>query len=174
MPRHLAFVAVALLLLTTGCGGEEPGSSGGAPDSTAAATDASTEATTSSATDASDATTAGEGPEESFRTWLAASREPDAATACDYLTPALVRRMVAQLQQDGWPGIDDCASMTEATASLYAAAGSSTDVDLEVEQHDARRAVLDVRYRDTGKCGIVVLRPGTGHWVITEQSEQRC
>lgn len=174
-----AVVAAALLTLATGCGGSAPAASDEGSSASASAgsqVDDTASSESEGPDDSADADEpgAGEGPEESFRAWLAASREPDADTACGYLTPELVHRMVAEMKRDGWPDIDDCASMTEATAALFAAAGSSAEVDLEVEEQTARRAVLAVRYRDTGKCGSAVMRPDAGHWVITEQSEQRC
>ncbi|MCC2315215.1 hypothetical protein [Cellulomonas xiejunii] len=112
------------------------------------------------------------GPEASFRTWLAASRAPDAATACAYMTPALAQRMVDEIGAV-FPGVTDCPSMIEATAAFYAAAGQSSETVVELREETADRAVLHVTY-SAGSCGLVVLQPGDGHWVLDERSDETC
>lgn len=114
-----------------------------------------------------------ETPEESFRSWLAASREPDVDLACAYLSDGLVGRMVDEMTADGWPGITDCASMTTATAELYAAFGASDDVSLALVEQTADRAVLDVRY-PSGDCGTAVMVPVGDRWVMDERTEEQC
>lgn len=121
-------------------------------------------------------TAAGEslGPEESFRAWLAASREPDAREACRYLTQGLVDSMLDELERDGWGDLKNCETLTTTTAELYKAAGASSGAEVEVVSETAQRAELRVVYADSGNCGAVVLVPRSAYWVMTEQSEERC
>lgn len=115
----------------------------------------------------------GTSPEDAFRAWLAASRAPDVETACGYLAPALVDRMVAEMTAQGWPGITDCASMTTTTAGLYAAVGDVAEVEVTVREERPDATVLAVSYAG-GDCGTAVMAPAGTSWVITEQSEEQC
>lgn len=108
-------------------------------------------------------------PEEAFRTWLAASRAPDAVTACAYLNDALVERMLTAMKTSG-VAVSGCAEMIEVTAQAYKAAGSSQEVEIQTLSHSASAAELHVTYLDGGGCGRVVLERGTSSWIITEQS----
>jgi hypothetical protein len=114
------------------------------------------------------------GPEESFRAWLAASRAPDTDTACGYMTEALVQRMLDELAAGGFPGLTDCATLITTTAQMYAAVGQSAEVDIEVREQTADRAVLGVAYATGNSCGTAVMTPSAGRWVITENSEEEC
>lgn len=118
------------------------------------------------------ATAEDQSPEVAFRTWLAASREPDAAVACSYLTDALVERMLAEMKASGWP-VTDCAAMTESTAELYKATGQSQDVEIDTITVTADAAELHVAYIG-GSCGRVVMERATAHWVMNEYSEESC
>ncbi|MBO0901037.1 hypothetical protein J1G43_13800 [Cellulomonas sp. zg-ZUI22] len=115
-----------------------------------------------------------EGPEDSFLTWLAASRAPDVATACAYMTPELAQRMVDEVTATGFPGITDCEGLIEMTAGLYAAVGQSSEATVELVEQTPEHAVLDVVYAEGSSCGRVVLRPGPGHWVLDERSQEEC
>jgi len=115
-----------------------------------------------------------EGPEDSFRTWLAASRAPDVATACAYMTPELAQRMVDEITARGFPGITDCATLIEMTAGLYAAVGQSSETQVELLEQSADSARLHVVYTEGSSCGSIVLQPGDGHWVLTERSAEEC
>ncbi|RXR26393.1 hypothetical protein EQW78_17345 [Oerskovia turbata] len=114
-----------------------------------------------------------ETPEDAFRAWLAASRVPDVATACGYLSPALADRMVAEMTAQGWPGITDCASMITTTAALYAAVGDVAQVEVAVREERPDATVLAVAYAG-GDCGTAVMAPAGSTWVVTEQSEEQC
>jgi hypothetical protein len=114
------------------------------------------------------------GPETAFRAWLAASRAPEPAVACGYLAERLAERMVDEMIAQGWPGVDDCASMIVATAELYAAVGDSPDVSIEVREEDRDTAELFVRYADGGDCGTASMRRVAASWIITEQSQEEC
>ncbi|MFK4729900.1 hypothetical protein ROT00_09455 [Agromyces mediolanus] len=118
------------------------------------------------------AASTGETPEESFRAWLAASREPDAGTACSYLSDGLVERMLAELAANGI-AVDGCAEMITTTAELYAAIGESPDAEVETISETADRAELFVTYA-SADCGTVVLVPEGARWILTEHSEERC
>lgn len=175
--RPSAWIALVGVVLLAGCsGGDDAAAPGPSASSAAASPSASAEPTPTPAPPGagSDAPSGDSGPEDSFLTWLAASRKPDAATACSYMTPALQQRMVDQMSATGLP-IDDCASMIEFTAGLYAAAGQSSDTTVELLEQTDERAVLHVAYsRDGGSCGSVVLVPGAGHWILDERSEREC
>lgn len=88
------------------------------------------------------------------------------------MTPALQDKMVGELA-GRVPGVDDCASLIEMTAGLYAAAGQSSETVVELREESADRAVLHVTYA-AGTCGLVVLQPGDGHWVLDERSKEEC
>lgn len=111
-------------------------------------------------------------PEAAFRAWLAASREPDTAEACGYMSDALVKRMLAEMDASGIP-VADCAAMITATAELYAAFGESAEVEVETLAHEADRAELYVTYA-AGDCGRVELVPNGGSWVMTQNAEDEC
>lgn len=110
--------------------------------------------------------------EDGFRDWLAASRAPDAASACAGLSPELAARMVAEMNDTGPLHVESCDAMITATAELYRATGQSAEVDIAVQQETATDATLFVTYLSSGDCGTVVMtRPSTS-WIITEQSEE--
>ncbi|WKK72653.1 hypothetical protein Q0F99_06890 [Rathayibacter oskolensis] len=110
--------------------------------------------------------------EDGFRDWLAASRAPDAASACAGLSPELAARMVAEMNDTGPLHVESCDAMITATAELYRATGQSAEVDIAVQQETATDATLFVTYLASGDCGTVVMtRPATS-WIITEQSEE--
>ncbi|MFE6733618.1 hypothetical protein [Microbacterium sp. NPDC057650] len=111
-------------------------------------------------------------PEDAFRTWLAASREPDAAVACGYLTDALVDRMLAEMKASGLPAAD-CAEMIESTAALYKATGQSMDVEIDTVSVTADAAELRVAY-DGSSCGSVVMERASAQWIMNEYSEEDC
>lgn len=162
-----ATAAALLSMALTGCGSSD------VPSDEDRRSVEVTAATATSAPDPGGDSTGVIGPEGSFRAWLAASRAPDIDIACSYLTPELVDRMVAEMADEGWPGITDCASMTSTTADLYAAVGASADASVEVRSETADRAELSVVYA-SGDCGTVVMRPAVTHWIITEQSQELC
>jgi len=171
-PWMIAPLLCAVLL--SGCSQGEPADAA-APTTTPAAAPSTTPSATTEAPPAEPepAAPVGDGgPEASFRTWLAASRAPDAATACAYMTPELTQRMVDEIGAV-FPGITDCPSMIETTAAFYAAAGQSSETVVELREETADRAVLHVTY-SAGSCGLVVLQPGNGHWVLDERSDETC
>lgn len=116
---------------------------------------------------------AAETPEESFRAWLAASRAPDPATACGYMTQALVDRMVAEMTAQGWPGISDCESMITTTAELYAALGDVANPEISVREERSDATVLFVAY-DGSDCGAAVMEPAGSRWIINDQTQEEC
>ncbi|MDR2996746.1 MAG: hypothetical protein LBU78_01340 [Microbacterium sp.] len=111
-------------------------------------------------------------PELAFHTWLTASREPDAAVACSYLTDALVDRMLAEMKASGLPAAD-CAEMIESTAALYKATGQSADVEIDTVSVTADSAELSVAYV-SGSCGSVVMERANAQWIMNEYSEEDC
>lgn len=113
-----------------------------------------------------------ETPEQSFRTWLAASREPDVELACSYLSEELVAKMLAELAAGG-VSLGGCAELIATTAQLYAALGETADAEVETLDEAAGRAELFVTY-GSGDCGTVALAPEGGRWILTEQSEEVC
>lgn len=159
-----AFAAVAALsiLALTGCAAAAP-----AADEASAPPAASPEATPTSA-DASTAHSA----EDAFRTWLAASREPDTTVACAYLNEALTERMLSEMRASGFP-VTDCADMIATTADIYRATGATADVDIDVLEESSAGTLLFVRYA-AGSCGRVELVPSGADWIITENSEEEC
>ncbi len=171
---------VGALVLAVGlaaCAGTDAGADGATPSAPTPAPSASASASASAAPPVAapaPPTTEGSGPEDSFRAWLAASRQPAAATACAYMTPELAQRMVDEVTATGFPGITDCEGLIEMTAGLYAAAGQSSEVTVELLEQTPEHAVLDVVYAEGSSCGRVVLRPGPGHWVLDERSQEEC
>jgi|SRR5690606_10302944 len=159
-----AFAAVAALsiLALTGCAAAAP-----AADEASAPPAASPEATPTSA-DASTAHSA----EDAFRTWLAASREPDTTVACAYLNEALTERMLSEMRASGFP-VTDCADMIATTADIYRTTGATADVDIDVLEESSAGTLLFVRYA-AGSCGRVELVPSGADWIITENSEEEC
>ena len=152
-------------VLVSGCTATEPDDASPTPTPSPTAPD----------TQAAPETPVGDsGPEDSFRTWLAASRAPDVATACGYMTPELAQRMVDEITAQGFPGITDCASLIETTAGLYAAVGQSAETVVELREQTDEQAVLHVVYVEGSSCGRIVLVPGDGHWVMTERSQEEC
>ena len=117
---------------------------------------------------------AAESPEESFRAWLVASRTPDAALACSYLTPGLVEKMIAELASGGLGSVASCEELTEASAELFKAVGADAEVVVDTTEQSPTHAELWVQYVSSGKCGTVDMVPSGAHWVMTEQSEVRC
>lgn len=113
-----------------------------------------------------------QGPVESYLAWLAASRVPDAATACAALSPKLQERLIAQLNAQGVFAVSTCEQLVEVTAQAYKATGQSADVDVVVQSQTATDATLFVTYRDGGDCGTVVMNRQGADWIITEESEE--
>ena len=168
----LLALAVATTVLLAGCGSAEPDAA--APEPTPSASPAGPPApSTEPSPDATDATTDDGGPVAAFRTWLTASRAPDTATACAYMTPELAQRMVDEITAQGFPGITDCTSLIGMTASLYAAVGQTAEPQVELVSETATDAVLHVAY-SAKSCGRVVLVRGAEHWVLDERSEEEC
>lgn len=116
--------------------------------------------------------TEADGPVETFRAWLTASREPDTEAACALMTDALVDRMIAELAANG-VSVSGCDEMIASTAALYAGLGVGADVDITVQEETTDSATLFVVYADGGDCGTAVLErdAGTG-WVMNELSEE--
>ncbi|MBD7981151.1 MULTISPECIES: hypothetical protein [Oerskovia] len=168
---------VALALLTAACSGTaEPRATPTATPSstgTAAAPEAAVDTTPMAPEPTPEPDAADESPEASFRAWLAASRAPAVETACGYMTPTLVDRMVAEMTAQGWPGITDCSSMITTTAELYAAVGDVAEVEIAVREERPDATVLSVAYAG-GDCGSAVMVPEGARWIITEQSEEQC
>lgn len=176
--RHASWVVapVVCAALLSGCTGADPDDPSSTPPA-ASPTSAPTTASPSAAPPAAAATEVPRGdggPEDSFLTWLAASRAPDVGTACAYMTPELAQRMVDEVTAQGLPGITDCPSLIEMTAGLYAAAGQSSETTVELREQSEERAVLHVTYVAGRSCGLVVLQPGDGHWVLDERSKEEC
>lgn len=169
--------AVALVLLSAACSGAaEPRATPTAVPSstgTAAADEAAADTTPAAPEPAPAPDDADESPEASFRAWLAASRAPAVETACGYMSPPLVERMVAEMAAQGWPGITDCASMITTTAELYAAVGDVAEVEISVREERPDATVLSVAYAG-GDCGSAVMVSEGARWIITEQSEEQC
>lgn len=111
------------------------------------------------------------GPVEAFRTWLAASREPDTDTACGMMTDALVERMIAELAATG-VSVSDCAEMISSTAALYSGLGIGAEVDITVQEETEDSATLFVVYAADGDCGTAVLQHDADGWVINELSQE--
>lgn len=108
---------------------------------------------------------------EAFLAWLEASREPDTTEACAALTDALVERMLAEMAEDGYAGVDSCEEMIEMTAELYRALDSSAEVTIDVQEATEAEALLFVTYVESGDCGMVAMSWQDGRWMITEQTE---
>ncbi|MGK9149472.1 hypothetical protein KXS11_17695 [Plantibacter flavus] len=157
-------VAGMALALVTGCTAGQAGSTATSAVASAEDSPTPTAASSSATADASD-------PETTFRTWLAASREPDPDTACALMTDALVQNMIAELAAQGVT-VSSCAELITSSAALYASLGISADVDVTVLSESPDAAELDVVYSDGGDCGTVVLEQ-TGHgWVLNELSQE--
>lgn len=174
-PWTVAPLLCAVLL--SGCSPDAPGTPDDAAGSTQPATSAppTPDATTAPTPEAAPAAPPADGgPEGSFLTWLAASRAPDPATACAYMTPELAQRMVDDVTAQGFPGITDCPSLITMTAGLFAMAGQAPQTTVEVREESADRAVLHATYVAGKSCGLVVLVPGEGHWLLSERSQEEC
>ena len=89
------------------------------------------------------------------------------------MADALVDRMVAEMTDQGWPGITDCTSLIRSTAELYRAAGAEAAAEVSVREERTDATVLFVTYPG-GKCGAVVMEARASGWVMTEQSQQEC
>lgn len=113
-----------------------------------------------------------EGPVESYRAWLAASRVPDVDAACAALAPELQERMISELNAGGAMRVGTCEEMIAATAELYRALGQSADVDIVVQGETATDATLFVTYLSSGDCGTIVMTRAATAWIITERSEE--
>lgn len=166
------------LLVTTACGGASEGSADRRSTSGAAAVTDDAPAEGSDPAMSAGTSSAGQeptpGPEESFRAWLVASRIPDAAVACEYMTPKLVDKMIAEIGASGLGEVSDCAQLIESTAALYKAAGSDAEVTVDLRSQSTRRAELWVEYVASGNCGTVDMRLAGGRWTMTDLSEEHC
>lgn len=175
VPRRTSVLvaAAATAALLAGCGATEPDAAAPEPASSASPAGPPAPSTTPSP-DATDTAPVDEGgPVDAFRTWLTASRAPDTATACAYMTPELAQRMVDEITAQGFPGVTDCTSLIAMTASLYAAVGQTAEPEVELVSETTTEAVLRVAYTPTS-CGRVVLERGVEHWVLDERSEEAC
>ncbi len=148
-----------------------PTALGGASSSGAAT------AATSSATPGAPSS-AGSSPEDpasravaDFKAWVAAVNAGNASTACRYLGAKQAQRMVDELAAGG-ADVRDCAGMIAMTSQLYAAAGQPMVAEVEVRRATSTAVTLWIDYG--GDCGLVVMEPGNGHWVINEQSQEQC
>lgn len=164
--RSTAFLPLFTALALAACGGPEAASPSDADaDSSSAAAESPGATTGTTVEERTDAETA-------FLAWLEASRSPDVAEACAAMTDALVDRMLAEMEADGFPGVDSCEAMIEVSAELYKSFGSSAEVTVEVQEETDIEAVLFVTYLDSGDCGTVTMAWQTGRWMLTEQSEE--
>ena len=169
-PWHRRFtdvvaLAVVVVVTTSAC-------ASGSDPATVAGDGPTTSGPASATASASASAPGGTGAVEAFRAWLEASRQPDAATACAGLAPALQKRMIAELNGGGPVRVDGCEQMITATAQLYKATGDRGDVDISVQDETATAATLFVTYRTSGDCGTVVMARTRGDWIITEQSQE--
>ncbi len=112
------------------------------------------------------------GAVESYLAWLEASRVPDVDAACARLTPELVTRMLAELNETGPLHAESCEEMITVTAELYRAAGQGAEVDIVVQQETETDATLFVTSLASGDCGTIVMTRTGADWLITEQSEE--
>lgn len=164
--RVQAAIALGLATVLGACGEDSPAEEGTAPPSASeAATVEEVDPTEGSTGDRPD-------PEEAFREWLEASREPDPEAACGAMTDEVVERAIAEMEADGWPEIASCEELIEVTAALYEAAGYSSGATVEVVEATDTDAELFVTYHDSGDCGTVVMAWRDGRWMITEQSQE--
>jgi hypothetical protein len=106
-----------------------------------------------------------------FKAWMAAVNAGNTNKACRYLTAKQAQKMVDELAAGGSP-IKDCAGMVEFTSKLYAAAGHQLNGTVKVRKASPTSVTLWVDYDND--CGLVVMEPGNGHWVINEQSQEQC
>lgn len=111
-------------------------------------------------------------PEEAYRAWLAASREPDAKLACSMMSDELVERMLAEMAASFGAAPASCEEMVTITAAAYAATGTDAEVEVSVVSESASEATLFSTYVSSGKCGTIVLERSADSWVINEQSEE--
>ncbi|NJP65179.1 hypothetical protein [Streptomyces spiramenti] len=186
MLRRTIFPTLLLSLVLTGCGSsgeaaapeepQNPGQGQGSPavesedeGETDAAEDDGAE---SDGADQAGGPDAWETPEEAYRSWLTASRLPDAELACGYLTDELVEKMLAEMEANGYPPVSGCEELTEATAEMYRAFGVSDEVTVEIVSETHTTATLFVTYVDGGDCGTIDMERTTRGWVITDQSEE--
>lgn len=161
-----AAIVFGLAAVLGACGADAPEEERSDPPGTSeAATVEETEPTENSTGDRPD-------PEEAFRTWLEASREPDPEAACGAMTDEVVEQAIAEMEAEGWPEIASCEELIEVTAALYEAAGYSTGATVEVIEATDTDAELFVTYHDSGECGTVVMAWQGGRWMITEQSQE--
>ncbi|WP_394162955.1 hypothetical protein [Galactobacter valiniphilus] len=108
---------------------------------------------------------------EDFKAWVATVNDGNAAKACRYLSAKQAQKMVDELAAGG-SDARDCAGMITMTSRLYAAAGHRMVAEVEVRRASPTSVTLWVDY--DGDCGLVVMEPGNGHWVINEQSQEQC
>lgn len=106
-----------------------------------------------------------------FQAWVAAVNAGNATKACRYLGAKQAQKMVDELAAGG-ADVRDCAGMITLTSRLYAAAGHAMVAEVEVRRAGPTAVTLWVDY--DGDCGLVVMEPGNGHWVINEQSQEQC
>lgn len=111
-------------------------------------------------------------PEEAYRAWLVASREPDAKLACSMMSEQLVERMLAEMAASFGTAPGSCEEMVTVTAAAYAATGTDAEVEVSVVSESENEATLFSTYVSSGKCGTIVLERSADTWVINEQSEE--
>lgn len=163
--RLLAIAAVALAL--SACAATP---SPAAPSAAAPVEPAPVETPVASAEPTPDP--AREGAAEAFLAWVEASRAPDVDRACGALSPELIERMIAELNEGGMLLVDNCPDMMVATADLYRAFDQDATVDIDVQSETETDAVLFVTYLASGDCGKIVMhRPG-GDWILTERTQE--
>lgn len=155
----LVLVGLAAAALLTSCAS--------APETTAPET--VSEAPTNDAGAAE--TGATQSPEEAYRAWLIASREPDAKLACSMMSDELVERMLAEMSASFGTAPGSCEEMITVTAAAYAATGTDAEVEVSVVSESENEATLFSTYVSSGKCGTIVLERSASSWVINEQSE---
>lgn len=156
----LILVGLAVTALLTSCAGS--------PEPIAPETAAETPTNDTAATEPG----AQQSPEEAYRVWLAASREPDAKLACSMMSDQLVERMLAEMTASFGTAPSSCEEMVTVTAAAYAATGTDAEVEVSVVSENESEATLFSTYVSSGKCGTIVLERSADSWVINEQSEE--
>lgn len=175
----LSLLAAAAALLLTGCASTpelpaaDPAANPAAPDTAGTSSGADGDSGSDAGSAAAGAgAEALPGPVETYHAWLAASRQPDAARACELMTDELQASMLAGFAATLGTQFPDCETMITTTAAMYEATGASADVTVEVVSETASEATLFSTYVGTGKCGTIHLRATSSGWVLTEHSEE--